>query len=508
MIPKSPMFSYTVLYLAGILSANKLSLHLGYFVYSTILFLFVSAMLFFLNYRKHSYAVNTLLRCTIFMTFFLAGCWNICQSPYSPGNLYSSIPDHNSNDTLDLEVHESAKIKRKTTSLIANSMQYNERIILYTMQDGLLERYKPGERFKAVINPIPVSATGEYGDYGKYLHSKRCFKYAFVSESELLESDEQPNLFKLSIYNISNLLFEEIRKRSKGEEWGEIFFAIITGKKEELDSETSSAFKNAGALHIMAVSGLHVSLIYILIAKILMVFGNRLPMKIAKAVITIILVWSYCALSGFSSSSVRASIMITIMVVSGFFSGRYITANSLAVAALVITLYNPAALYSVGFQLSFAAMLSILFIAPYFDSLLLTKNRIIGYMYKTVTLSLSCQLGTALIAIPAFGELSMYFMISNLILMPLTAIVIFVAGFVAATGFSSLSANLGMYIIEKLVSIMYYTVCRIESLPMATVTINSKETQGWVVLVAIAILVSYTAYRGGLGERQSESRSD
>lgn len=508
MIPKSPMFSYTMLYLAGILSAKMFLLHTGYVVYPTIVFLVISSVLFLINYRRHSYTVNTLMRFAIFMTFFLAGCWNICQSPYSPRNLYSSIPNMNSKEMLDLEAHESAKINRKTTSLIVNCIRYNERIILYTMQEGLLEKFKPGERFKAVIKPIPVSLSGEFGSYGNYLHSKRCFNYAFVTEDDIMESTDPPNFLKITIFEISNLLFEEIRERSKEAEWGEIFIAIITGRKEELDRETSLAFKNAGALHIMAVSGLYVSLIYILIVNVLLVFGNKLSMKITKAATTMLLVWLYCALSGFSSSSVRASIMISIMVVSGFTSGRYMTLNSLSVAALIITLYNPATLFSVGFQLSFTAMLSILFIAPYFDSLFNTKNRIIQYFYKIVTISLSCQLGTSLIAIPAFGEVSLYFLISNLVLMPLTAVVIFTAGLIAVTGFSSFSVNLGMYIIEKAVTTMHLTVSHIESLPYATVAVNSKNTQGFAVLAAIIMLISYTVYKGGLGGLESESRSD
>lgn len=202
----------------------------------------------------------------------------------------------------------------------------------------------------------------------------------------------------------------------------EFLTATITGDDSLLLAETRQEFTTAGLAHILALSGLHVGLIALIIAIILFplsIMGyNR-----TRLIITIILLWGYAVMTGLTPSVTRAAIMTTLFIISIIIQRRHSSINALCFAALIILLFSPLQLYSAGFQLSFAAVLSILLFTNLINPIN-RERRILYYITSLACVSISATLGTALISAYYFHSFPIYFLIGNILVIFMLPIII------------------------------------------------------------------------------------
>lgn len=202
----------------------------------------------------------------------------------------------------------------------------------------------------------------------------------------------------------------------------EFLTATITSDDSLLLAETRQEFTTAGLAHILALSGLHVGLIALIIAIILFplsIMGyNR-----TRLIITIILLWGYAVMTGLTPSVTRAAIMTTLFIISIIIQRRHSSINALCFAALIILLFSPLQLYSAGFQLSFAAVLSILLFTNLINPIN-RERRILYYITSLACVSISATLGTALISAYYFHSFPIYFLIGNILVIFMLPIII------------------------------------------------------------------------------------
>ncbi len=199
--------------------------------------------------------------------------------------------------------------------------------------------------------------------------------------------------------------------------------ALLLGERQELSPDIYLDFQATGTVHILAISGLHIG--------ILLLFLNFIfkPVKRYSTVIFLLLtigfLWFYALLTGFSPSVLRAVIMFSFLQV-GLQSNRQTNIyNSLFLAALVMLLINPGYLYQVGFQMSFAAVLSIVGFYPVFSRWLPIKNQIIKYFTDLFWVTLSAQLGVLPLSLYYFHQFPSYFLLANLLSIPLLFLILF-----------------------------------------------------------------------------------
>lgn len=207
--------------------------------------------------------------------------------------------------------------------------------------------------------------------------------------------------------------------------------ALLTGERSDIPKEIVSAFRDSGASHILALSGLHLGIIYSIIAFLTSVFGNGRKAKMIRAAICVTSCGFYTLATGAGPSIVRALIFI-FLAESSRLIYRHITTGQLLFSSLIIQLtIDPLAISSVSFQLSYAAMAGIAFILPILKRLwpgsIYKDRRAVRWIRKiweSAAMSISCQLTTAPLAYLYFGSFPSCFLISNLISLPLTGIVI------------------------------------------------------------------------------------
>ena len=228
------------------------------------------------------------------------------------------------------------------------------------------------------------------------------------------------------------------------------------------------AFSKSGSMHLMAVSGLHVNYIYLLLSYILYFFGNTRWLRYLKTIIILACIWFYTFFTGMAASILRASIMISCLEISKQSARSNRSLNSLSFAFLLICIIDPESFYDAGFRLSFLATLSIIIIHVKFVKLWDFKSKIFKYLWNSISISISCQLGTFPLTLTYFGYLPVYFMICNLAAIPLSALIIVFTA-ISLVLPDGIVCDYSIILLDNLCSLLLWVVKTVESLPYATI---------------------------------------
>ena len=260
--------------------------------------------------------------------------------------------------------------------------------------------------------------------------------------------------------------------------------ALTLGYKEELSKDLRRHFQASGAAHVLAVSGLHTGIIYGLLWWLLSFGGRYKPLYENKwgrrsiSLLIIAVMWCYAWLTGMTPSVVRAVLMVTIFEVGRMLYRQAFSMNTVAAAAVFILLVKPSDLWSVSFQLSFAATASIIVLAniagPTIQYNILKKNalgKVFNWVIGVMAVSLAAQLGTMPITMYYFHQISNYFLLTNLIVLPLATILV-PCGLLSIVFGGTWAGQMIGFITNRLAWTMNHSVEWIEHLPGSTTHIS------------------------------------
>lgn len=275
--------------------------------------------------------------------------------------------------------------------------------------------------------------------------------------------------------------------------------ALTLGYKEELPPELRTHFQASGAAHVLAVSGLHTGILYGLVVWLLTLGGRLRPMhenrlgRCALGTVIIGVMWAYAWLTGMTPSVVRAVLMVSIFEVGRMLYRQAFSLNTIAAAAVLILLVKPSDLWSVSFQLSFAATFMIVFVAQECEKKLHRQNRestwtvrALNWIVGTVIISIAAQLGTLAITMFYFHQISTYFLLANLIVLPLATMLVPLGLLSLALG----GCSAGLWVSKitgGLAWMMNHSVAWIESLPGSTVYVTIGG--GMVAIYYVMLLI-------------------
>lgn len=205
-----------------------------------------------------------------------------------------------------------------------------------------------------------------------------------------------------------------------------VLSALTLGDKRGLSEEARAAYTDAGAAHVLALSGLHVGVIYAMLAFLMRGVLRRRDLRWLRELLTIIVLWLFALMVGMSASVVRAVTMCTLYILSRWVSGESNSINVLSLAALLMLFVHPLYLFDVGFQLSFMAMAAILWFEPHLEMLFhrSSLHPILAYLVGVVCMSLAAQLGTFPLTLYHFGTFPAYFLVTNLVVIPYLYVVL------------------------------------------------------------------------------------
>ncbi|RED97043.1 ComEC/Rec2 family competence protein [Marinoscillum furvescens] len=336
-------------------------------------------------------------------------------------------------------------------------------------------------------------------DYRQYLSLQNIYAHAFVSSEDVKVLGHAPpnSLLAMALHirvKARELLFECIRSTREQA----IVVALLLGVKDYLDSELKEAYSSAGAMHVLAVSGLHVGIVYLLLSLAFKRFKNTLVGAVAFVLLSLTIIWLYALVTGFSPSVMRAATMFSVVILSDGLQRRSNIFNSLGVAAVLLILINPKIIYAVGFQLSFAAVLGIVLLHGPLYRLLDIQGKVLDYVWSITCVSVAAQLATFPLTLLYFHQFPTYFLISNLVVIP-AATVMMVGGLVvvvSAAIYLPLGAFLGgLY--EYFVWVINEVVMSIGYLPFPLFDwLYMESWEVWVVYFSlICLIIGFRSYR-------------
>ncbi len=234
-----------------------------------------------------------------------------------------------------------------------------------------------------------------------------------------------------------------------------VLAAMTLGEKSALDKELRQTYSVTGASHVLALSGLHLSIIYMLLITLLLQRGSK-QSHIVVQTLLVLSIWAFVALVGMPVSVVRSALMITLFALLSLGHRPRLSVNQLAMAAVTILIFSPMTLYDVGFQLSFLTVLSILLFTPLF----------VGSHQRAVVsacwVSLTAQIGAAPLVAYHFGRFSTYFLLTNLVVLPLAYVVLL-------GGLAALCLPILTPVVTFCVTLMNSLLDLIGRLPMASI---------------------------------------
>lgn len=301
-------------------------------------------------------------------------------------------------------------------------------LMLYFISDTLPSRWQPGDRLLVRLTPQPVVNNGNPCEfnYRRYLEGQGIKYFGFFRAADMLEYHPAGRLTvrESSLVAAHRMISAFKAAGLDGEELG-LVTALTIGDKDLIDKEHLTTFSRSGAMHIMAVSGMHVGMISLGLSFLLFFLRGRL--KILRVLIIMTALWGFAFITGMSPSVLRATIMFTFLQAGTLMHRPATSINTLLASAFILTAARPAVIFEAGFQLSYLAVaFIILFYEPLYRVIRLRK-KIPDYLWQMVAVSLVAQAGTLALAVRLFNIFPLLFLATNIVVIPISFIVLALA---------------------------------------------------------------------------------
>lgn len=407
--------------------------------------------------------------------------------------------DYIGKDTvLAMRLQSDGQERAKTIRYEAE-MEDGSKVLLYLQKDSLAMP----QMGDILMVKTQVERGGRLGDfdYGLYLrrHGIIGSCWAYRRNWQVIGHEEDRSIRGYA-RRCQYRLHEQYRKMGiDGKELG-ILSALTLGYREELDKDVQRAFSASGAMHVLAVSGLHTGIVWAIVIWVFTLGGWRKPLYeerwkrwlLSISIIGILL--GYAFITGLSPSVMRSALMLTFVECSFLFKQQTSRWNAVLAAAVIILIINPLSLWSMSFQLSFAAVLSIMLLGSGMQRKVFIRGKIGQYIGGLLIVSIAAQVGTMPLTLHYFGQTSNYFALTNLIVIPM-------AGVLLCLGFSTLAMSwcvVGEWLgiaAKWCTWVLREAVEWIESLPYSTTQLTLSA---WSVLGLYgAIICGLLMLRGG-----------
>lgn len=332
-------------------------------------------------------------------------------------------------------------------------------------------------------------------NYRKYMASANVYHQVYLKSGnwKLLEQPEGFNIYR-SAHRISDKFLEILKNNGlSGREYS-VAAALLLGQNDMLDSETLQMYSGSGVMHVLSVSGLHVGIIYLIINFLLGFIKRRGKLFVIKTLVILLTIWAYSVLTGLSPSVMRAAAMFTFITIGNASKRNVHIINSLAVSALFLLLINPLMISNIGFQLSYIAILGIVFINNLISGLWHPDNLVLENIWKLLTVSVAAQIATAPLALFYFHQFPSYFIPANLIAIPLSFLAIYSGVAVILFSFIPVISSFWGIITNYFLYILNTCVEYIEKLPMSILYTNKVFLPEMLCIYVIIISILLVIY--------------
>lgn len=269
--------------------------------------------------------------------------------------------------------------------------------------------------------------------------------------------------------------------------------ALTIGEKRDFPQELKESYAAAGASHVLALSGLHLGILYLLLTMLLPLRGRAIWKIVLRETVIVVALWSFAYIAGLSASVVRSAILFSLMSLGRCLRQDSSSVSSLAFAAIAMLLFSPHLLFDVSFQLSFSAVLAILLLTPHLQRLLKTDDH--GVLYRYVAnlfiLTFAAQIGTLPFVWYHFGVLPLYSLLTNIFVVPLAFVIIALTLLMLLTSFIAPLRLLFTALLQYITGVMNDGIAWVASLPGASLSLPSITAWEALLVALFIVALSY-----------------
>ncbi|MCM4156658.1 ComEC/Rec2 family competence protein [Gramella sp. AN32] len=426
----------------------SISLILGILFYFTAApgFLFISIffgisliifILLFLRARRLLFP-DLLFGISVFMLIF--SCGSLISAITDPGNNsthYSKFEDISEDFIAEALVLEELKPTAfnsryivEVRGLYPQKRKFKNvegKLLINLKADSLHpEKFEIGESILFPFKPEKVNPPRNpyQFDYSKYLANLKIIRQQNLSISEIKVTGSKSQDIKTAAGKIRSRLIEKLNKTGLSKDQSAVFQALILGQRREISDSLYKNYAAAGAVHILAISGLHIGILLLFLNFLFKPMEKLKYGKVYKSIILIVLLWTFAIFTGLSPSVVRAVCMFSFLAVGLQLNRKTSALNSVFLSLFFLLIIDPYFIFQVGFQLSYLAVIGIIVLQPLLYSLFRPRFKVLDYLWKLISVSIAAQLAVLPLSLFYFHQFPGLFLFSNIIILPFLGLIL------------------------------------------------------------------------------------
>ena len=489
--------------LLGIYSPDVFSINFATWLFLSFLFLFAVCYFFLKRSAFRSMAVGVVGLCAV----FVAGYANLLlhTETRNPNHLIQikapietyrarvkTLPEEKVKSWKVEVVVDAVKLKEGWTQATGNVLIY-----ISKKSDGIALRY--GDLLLIEGAPIVLEPPGnphEF-DFKRFLSFRNIYHQQFVRSEQIKFIAPTQRKGFLFYSQQARLWATAIMKEFvTGEQEQAIAMALVLGVTDGLDNDLQNAYSASGAMHVLAVSGLHVGIIYWMILLLLKPIRSLSWSAWLIAIISLVCLWAYAFVTGLSPSVLRAVTMFSFMAIAKPFSRSTNIYNTLAASAFILLIYNPYLIMSVGFQLSYLAVIGIVYLQRPLYHLWEAPNKFLDWCWSISCVSIAAQIATFALGLLYFHQFPVYFLFSNLFVIPGSFVVLVLGILLLAVSPLAVVAFIVGWLLEWTIKIVNIGVFAVEDLPYSLINgVYLTTFQCWLLMGVIISFIQLFEFR-------------
>jgi competence protein ComEC len=474
------------------------------FIYITV-GLFFMLLLFEWYSRKKASSYSTRWVSGIIIAAFLFSAGYSFTLLNTPSERVSDISHHLENDphSFLVSIISSPKEKDRSVKAVAEvkGIVYHDRlekttgkIMLSFQKDSIGDTIRYGDMLvvKTQLTLIKPPMNPDEFDYKHYLAMNGIYYEGFVPKHsfQFAGSNDVPWLLRFTD-RCRHELIRLLNDKIKGNE-AAVASAILLGYRNDLSPTVVDEFVDSGTVHVICVAGLHVGILFWMVSLLLSFLDNLKHGKLIKTIVLLILLWLYALFTGMATPVIRATVMFSFLLVGRQFSRYTNSINTLAASAFLMLLINPFSLADTGFQLSYLSVLGILTLYPILTSLIESRTFVLRKIWELTCLSASAQLAIFPLSLLYFHQFPNYFLLTNLLIVPLLSIVIYAGILFFVTAYIPYVSIVTTWLFQKSLLAMNTLVGQSNHLPFYVT--RGVSISAWEVIVLFISIICLFAF--------------
>jgi competence protein ComEC len=462
---------------------------------------------------SRAYSNRWIFGCLITLSFFFSGA----SITYLRSE--KNYPSHFSNffhpsNTYVARITEPVVEKTSSLKMVVEILGYSDslgfhktqgHLLCYLKKDTSSLKLKYGDVFVFDGKLQPIKEPGNPGEfnYKRFLYFHQLFQQVYLRNTDWKLTTEKKGwwIFEKS-YALRDQLVTVLKHYLGTKREYAVASALTVGYDDDIDQELIQAYASSGALHVLSVSGMHVGLIYVVIAWLLIFLDKLRYGKHLKYFLLLLFLWFYAVLTGMTPSVMRSAAMLSFVIIGQWTNRPNLIYNTLAVSAFILLCYNPFYVTEVGFQLSYLAVFGIVFLHPFIFKWYEPDTKIGSHIWTITSVSLAAQAMTFPLGLLYFHQFPLLFIVSNLVVIPLSTVVIFGGLLLLIGSFFDgyLLVKQALLLLSKLVYFFIYLINKvvlfIDQLNFSVINgISISIFETWVIYVAMFLSIAFLVQR-------------